>query len=64
MGGVDLAREDRLLKIDAVIEAFFQLSKSKSFVKTQKREGEVGELATTLHRHLQHFFNQTKAEVC
>jgi len=27
MGGVDLAREDRIGKCDAVIEAFFQLSK-------------------------------------
>jgi hypothetical protein len=34
MGGVDLAREDRLAKIEAVIESFYQLSKSKSFLKT------------------------------
>ena len=34
MGGVDLAREDRLAKCDQVIEAFYQLSKSKSFLKT------------------------------
>lgn len=32
--GVDLAREDRLSKCDAVIESFFQLSKSKSFLKS------------------------------
>lgn len=58
-----MAREDRLAKIDAVINVFFQLSKSKSFLKMQTREGEVGELATTLHRHLQHFFNKTKSEL-
>ena len=51
-GGVDLAREDRLAKCDGVIDAFFQLSKSKSFLKTIKRGGEVSEIASTLHRHL------------
>lgn len=52
MGGVDLAREDRLQKCESVIEAFYQLSKAKSFLKTMQRGGEVSELATTLHRHL------------
>jgi len=63
MGGVDLAREDRIAKCDAVIEAFYQLSKAHSFLKTMKREGEVQEVAGTLSRHLQHFLNKTKAEL-
>ena len=45
MGGVDLAREDRIAKADAVIEAFFQLSKSRSFSKSTERGGEITEIA-------------------
>jgi len=63
MGGVDLAREDRIGKCDAVIEAFFQLSKQKSFLKTMKRGGEISEVATTLNRNLLHFLDKTKAEL-
>ena len=37
MGGVDLAREDRLAKVEAVIEAYWELSKSKSFLKSLQR---------------------------
>lgn len=62
-GGIDLAREERIGKCDEVIECYFQLSKSKSFLKAMKREGEVSEIANTLNRHLQHFLNKTKAEL-
>ena len=63
MGGVDLAREDRIRKCDEVVETFYQLSKSKSFLKTLKRGGEVSEIAVTLNNHLQLFLNKTKAEL-
>lgn len=63
MGGVDLAREDRIQKCEAVIEEFFKLSKSRSYMKALGREGEIKEIASTLQRHLQDFLNKTKAEL-
>jgi len=63
MGGVDLAREDRLQKCEGVIEAFFQLSKSRSFLKSTERGGEISEIAITLKRQLFDFLNKTKAEL-
>ena len=63
MGGVDLAREDRVRNCDNVIETFFQLSKSRSYMKALSRDGEIKEIATKLHRHLQDFLNKTKAEL-
>jgi len=63
MGGVDLAREDRLQKCESVIEAFFQLSKSRSFMKALGRDGEIKQVANQLNMHLQDFLNKTKAEL-
>ena len=63
MGGVDLAREDRLAKVEAVIEAYWELSKSKSFLKSLQRQGEVKDLALELHKVMQNFFNATKAQL-
>ena len=63
MGGVDLAREDRIQKCEAVIDEFFKLSKSRSYMKALSREGEIKEIATTLKRHLEDFLNKTKAEL-
>ena len=60
MGGVDLAREDRIQKCDAVVEAFYEMSKSKSFQKTMSRGGEIKDVALDLNRTMQNFFNQTK----
>lgn len=48
MGGVDLAREDRIQKCEAVIEEFFKLSKSRSYMKALGREGEIKTVASTL----------------
>ena len=48
MGGVDLAREDRIQKCEAVIEEFFKLSKSRSYMKALGREGNIKEIASTL----------------
>ena len=62
-GGVDLAREDRIAKCDAVIECFFQLSKSHSFLKSTKRGGEISEIAKKLNSYLTDFLNKTKAEL-
>lgn len=61
--GVDLAREERLQKCEAVIEAYWELSKSKSYQKSLKREGEVKEVATELYKQMQQFFNSTKAQM-
>ena len=63
MGGVDLAREDRLQKCEGVIDAFFQLSKSRGFLKSAERGGEISEIAITLKRQLFDFLNKTKAEL-
>lgn len=63
MGGVDLAREDRLQKCEAVIEAYWEMSKSKSFLKSLQRQGEVKEVAVELHKLMQQFFNATKAQL-
>ena len=63
MGGVDLAREDRIQKCDGVVEAFYCLSKSRSFNKSTERGGEVSEIAKTLKRHLVDFLNKTKSEL-
>lgn len=53
MGGVDLAREDRLQKCEAVIEAYWEMSKSKSFLKSLQRQGEVKDIAIELHKLMQ-----------
>ena len=50
MGGVDLAREERIAKCDGVIECFFTLSKSRSFLKSTERGGEISEIAISLKR--------------
>ena len=63
MGGVDLAREDRLQKAEGVIDAFFNLSKSRAFLKSTERGGEISEIAVGLKRTLFDFLNKTKAEL-
>lgn len=40
-GGVDLAREERIKKVDQCIDHFMSLYKSKGFQKSLKRSGEV-----------------------
>lgn len=62
-GGVDFAREDRLLKCESVIEGYFELSKSRSLAKALQREGEIREVALELRRALDFFLNKTKALV-
>lgn len=51
-GGVDLAREERIAKADLCVDAFYNLSKSKSFLKTLKRGGEITEISSQLQMHL------------
>ena len=41
VGGVDLAREERIKKVDACIDHFMTLYKSKGFQKCLKRQGDV-----------------------
>lgn len=48
--GVNIAHEERLQKCESVIEAYWELSKSKSYLKSLKREGEVKEIAVDLHK--------------
>lgn len=43
--GVDLAREERLQKIDAIIMDFEELSRNQRFIKCASRKGEVGVLS-------------------
>ena len=50
--GVDLAREDRIAKCDVCIDAFYQLSLSKSFIKCVKRGGEISEISNKLYGYL------------
>jgi hypothetical protein len=52
MGGVDIAREERLKKSDVCVDAFFNIFKSNGMQKALKRKGEVGELALQLHTEL------------
>jgi len=51
-GGVDLAREDRIAKCDLCVEAFYQLSLSKSFIKCIKRGGEISMVSNKLYGYL------------
>lgn len=62
-GGVDLAREERIKKVDACIDHFMNLYKSKGFQKSLKRQGEVQELSTLLHNHLASLLNKTRREL-
>lgn len=57
MGGVDLAREERLAKCEQVIDGFFEISKSKSYLKSMTRAGEVKDIAMDFNRVLQNFLN-------
>jgi hypothetical protein len=51
-GGVDLAREDRIAKADSCVDAFYQLSLSKSFIKCVKRGEEIAEVSNKLYGYL------------
>ena len=62
-GGVDFAREDRLLKCDQVIDAFFEMNKSPSLSKALSRKGEIKDVALELKRALDFFLSKTKAEL-
>lgn len=62
-GGVDLAREERLNKVDACIEHFINFFKCKGFQKSMKRSGEVQEVAMLLHNHLSNLLNKTRREL-
>jgi katanin p80 WD40 repeat-containing subunit B1 len=62
-GGVDLAREERVKKVDLCIDHFMSLYKSKGFQKALKRQGEVQEISTLLHNHLGNLLNKTRREL-
>lgn len=62
-GGVDLAREDRVKKVDSCIDHFMTLYKSKGFQKSMKRTGEVAEISMLLHNHLGALLNKTRREL-
>lgn len=51
-GGVDLAREERLKKVDACIDSFQNYYKSKGFEKALKRGDDVQEIAKLAQNHL------------
>jgi len=57
-----LAREDRIRKCDECIEAFFDLSKNRNFLKALTRDGDIKEIARHLKHELELFLNRTKAE--
>jgi hypothetical protein len=61
-GGVDLAREERIKKVDACADCLLNFFNSKGFQKALKRSGEVQEVAMLLHNHLSNFLNKTKRE--
>lgn len=62
-GGVDLAREERVKKVDVCIDHFMSLYKSKGFQKALKRTGEVQEVSMLLHNHLGNLLNKTRREL-
>ena len=62
-GGVDLAREERIKKVDACIDHFQSFFKSKGFQKAIKRQGDVQEVAMLLHNHLSNLLNKTRREL-
>ena len=62
-GGVDLAREERIKKVDVCADYLLNFYNSKGFQKALKRSGEVQEIAMVLHNHLSNFLNKTKREL-
>ena len=62
-GGVDLAREERIKKVDACIDLFQAFYKSKGFQKSLKRPGEVAEVSMLLHNHVTNLLNKTRREL-
>lgn len=63
-GGMNLAHEDRLKHCDNIIENYFALSKSKSYLKATVREGEIKDIAISLKKELNDFLNKTKVDMC
>lgn len=59
--GVDLAREERINKVDNCIEQFFKLNQAKGYQKAHTRQGEVQEEAQRVKNLLLHLLNKTKA---
>ena len=59
--GVDLAREERIGKVDNCIEQFFKFNQSKGYQKAQTRAGEVAEEAGRVKHLLSYLLNKTKA---
>lgn len=45
MGGVDIAREERIKKAEVCVELMWTLFKSNGLMKALNRKGEVGEVA-------------------
>lgn len=62
-GGVDLAREERIKKVESCIDHFMAVYKSKGFQKSLKRAGEVQEISMLLHNHLGNLLNKTRREL-
>lgn len=60
---MDLAREERVKKVDTCINVCMNLYKSKGFQKSLKRAGEVQEIATILGNHLGNLLNKTRREL-
>eukprot|EP00347_Sterkiella_histriomuscorum_P009360 403341515 len=61
--GVDLAREERLKKVDTCIENFKNFYKCKGFQKSLQREGEVQEIGKMVNNHLTNLLNKTGREL-
>jgi hypothetical protein len=59
--GVDLAREERINKVDNCIEEFFKFSKSKGYLKAASRPGEVYEETMRVKNLLTNLLNKTRA---
>lgn len=51
-GGVDLAREERIKKVDICIESLLNFSKTKGLEKALNRGDDVQEIAKQTDNHL------------
>jgi len=62
--GVDLAREERINKVDLIIQDFEELLKNQRFTKLATRKPPVGDLAKKLYQDINTFMKSTCAEMC
>ena len=64
VSGVDLAREERINKVDLIIQDFEELLKNARFTKLASRKPPVGDMAKKLYQDINSFIKATTAEMC